>query len=79
MCWLIVGHLQLRDFGPYRIIFTNVCVSVTVAMVMYVCEWGGCPYSSPCTVTIDDLFWCFPVLLICQQPCACNEASYLAW
>jgi hypothetical protein len=37
-CWLVawwVGdHLLSRDFGPYVMIFMNVCVVITVAMVM---------------------------------------------
>jgi hypothetical protein len=32
-CWkfgfLVGDHLQLRDFGPYGIIFINVCVVIT--------------------------------------------------
>jgi hypothetical protein len=31
---LVGDHLLLRDFGPYGIIFMNVCVVITVAMVM---------------------------------------------
>jgi hypothetical protein len=31
--WL-VDRLLLRDFGAYGIIFINVCVVITVAMVM---------------------------------------------
>jgi hypothetical protein len=32
--WLVGDHLPLRDFGPYGIIFINVCVVMTVATVM---------------------------------------------
>jgi hypothetical protein len=32
--WLVGNYLLLRDFGPYGIIFMNVCVVITVAMVM---------------------------------------------
>jgi hypothetical protein len=31
--------MHLRDFGPYRIIFMNVCF-ITVAMVMYLRDFG---------------------------------------
>jgi hypothetical protein len=31
---LVGDNLLLRDFGPYGIIFMNVCVVITVAMVM---------------------------------------------
>jgi uncharacterized YccA/Bax inhibitor family protein len=34
--------LLLRDFGPYGIIFMNVCVVITVAMLMLLREFG--PY-----------------------------------
>jgi hypothetical protein len=37
-CWLVGwldgDYLLLRDFGPYEIIFMNVCVVITVTMVM---------------------------------------------
>jgi hypothetical protein len=33
-CWLVGEHLLLMDFRPYGIIFMNVCVVITVAMVM---------------------------------------------
>jgi uncharacterized YccA/Bax inhibitor family protein len=34
VAWLVGDHLLLRDFGPYGIIFTNMCVVITVAMVI---------------------------------------------
>jgi hypothetical protein len=40
--WLLGDHLLLRDFGPYGIIFMNVCVVITVAMVILLQDFG--PY-----------------------------------
>jgi hypothetical protein len=40
--WLIVDYLLLRDFGPYGIKFMNVCVVITVAMVMLLRDFGPC-------------------------------------
>jgi uncharacterized YccA/Bax inhibitor family protein len=40
--WLVGDHLLLRDFGPYGLIFINVCVVITVAMVMLLRNFG--PY-----------------------------------
>jgi hypothetical protein len=40
--WLIGDHLLFRDFGPYRIIFMNVCVVITVVMIMLLRDFG--PY-----------------------------------
>jgi hypothetical protein len=37
---LVNYHLLLRDFGPYVIIFMNVCVVITVAMVMLLRDFG---------------------------------------
>jgi hypothetical protein len=31
---LVVDHLPLRDFGPYGIIFMNMCFVITIAMLM---------------------------------------------
>jgi hypothetical protein len=31
---LVGDCLLLRDFGPYKIIFMNVCVVITIAMAM---------------------------------------------
>jgi hypothetical protein len=31
---VVGGNLLLRNFGPYGIIFMNVCVIITVSMVM---------------------------------------------
>jgi hypothetical protein len=31
---LVSDHLLFRNFGPYVIIFMNVCVLITVAMAM---------------------------------------------
>jgi hypothetical protein len=33
--WVVDHLLILRDFGPYEIIFMNVCVVITVAMVWW--------------------------------------------
>jgi hypothetical protein len=38
---------------------------------VYVCKRDKC-WSNPCTATIADIL-CFPVLLIRQQSCACDE------
>jgi hypothetical protein len=40
----LVDYLLLRDFGPYGIIFMNVRVVITVAMVMLLREFG--PYGN---------------------------------
>jgi hypothetical protein len=48
----------------------------SLALCMYVCKWSR-RRGNPCTATIADLLF-LPVLLICQQPCTCNEAQYLA-
>jgi hypothetical protein len=42
VAWLIGDHLLLRDLGPYGIIFMNVHVVITVAMVMLLRDCG--PY-----------------------------------
>jgi uncharacterized YccA/Bax inhibitor family protein len=34
------GLLLLRDFGPNGIIFTNVCVVITVSMAMLLRDFG---------------------------------------
>jgi hypothetical protein len=39
---LVGDNLLLRDFGPYRIIFMNVPVVTTVAMVILLRDFG--PY-----------------------------------
>jgi hypothetical protein len=39
---LVGDHLLLRDYGPYRIIFINVCVIITDAMLMILRNFG--PY-----------------------------------
>jgi hypothetical protein len=39
--WLVGDPLCLRDFGPYGIIFINVCVIITVAMVMLLGIFGS--------------------------------------
>jgi hypothetical protein len=33
--WLVGDQLLLRDFGPYGIIFMNVCDVTAVAVVMF--------------------------------------------
>jgi hypothetical protein len=37
---LVGEHLLLRDFGPYGIIFMNVCVVITVATVLLLRGFG---------------------------------------
>jgi hypothetical protein len=37
--WL-VDHLVLRNFGPYGVIFMNVCVVINVAVVMLLRDSG---------------------------------------
>jgi hypothetical protein len=37
---LVDDHLLLRNFEPYVIIFMNVCVVITVAMVMMLRDIG---------------------------------------
>jgi hypothetical protein len=37
---LVGDHLLLIDFGPYGIIFLNMCVVTTVAMVMLLRDFG---------------------------------------
>jgi hypothetical protein len=33
--WLVGGHMVIRDFGPYGIIIMNVCLVITVGMIMH--------------------------------------------
>jgi hypothetical protein len=40
--WLAGDHLMLRDFGPYGIIFMNVSVVITVAIVMLLRNFKPC-------------------------------------
>jgi uncharacterized YccA/Bax inhibitor family protein len=40
MGWFLGDYLLLRDFGPYGIIFMNVCIVITVAMVMLLRDFG---------------------------------------
>jgi hypothetical protein len=40
--WLVGEHLLLRDFGPYRIIFMNMCVIADVIMVMLLRDFEPC-------------------------------------
>jgi hypothetical protein len=49
---LVVDHLLLRDFGPCVIIFMNVCVVITVAMVMLLRILGR--MSSICLLVGDN-------------------------
>jgi uncharacterized YccA/Bax inhibitor family protein len=56
---LVGDHLLLRDFGPYEIIFMNVCVVITNAMVKLLKDFG--PYGiifMTVFITLD-----FPVIL----------------
>jgi hypothetical protein len=39
---MVGDHFQLRDSGPYAIIFMNVRVIITVAMVMMKWDSGPC-------------------------------------
>jgi hypothetical protein len=41
VAWFIRDNLILRGFGPYKIIFMNVCVVITVAMVMLLRDFGS--------------------------------------
>jgi hypothetical protein len=45
--------LLFRDFGPYGIIFMNVCVVITVAMAMLLREFGH--YIYDCTYYYQEL------------------------
>jgi hypothetical protein len=40
--WLVSDHSLPRGFGPYGIISINVCVVITVAMVMLLMDFGPC-------------------------------------
>jgi hypothetical protein len=46
VCMLVGDHLLLRDFGPYVMILTNVCVVITVAMALLLRQVA--PMSSVC-------------------------------
>jgi hypothetical protein len=59
---LVHFHLLLRDFGPYVIIFSNVCIVINVAMVrsfslkeglsfVYVALWKQCKETTYCSFT----------------------------
>jgi uncharacterized YccA/Bax inhibitor family protein len=52
MCWLVGDNLMLRDFGPYGIIFINVCVVITVAMLILLSDVG--PYVFCLRWLLDD-------------------------
>jgi hypothetical protein len=41
VAWLVGDHLMLRDFCPYVIIFMNVRVVITVAVVMLLRDFGS--------------------------------------
>jgi ABC-type polysaccharide transport system permease subunit len=38
--WLVGDHLLFRDFRPYAIMFTNVCVVIIVSMVTLLTDYG---------------------------------------
>jgi hypothetical protein len=50
----MVDHLLLRDFGPYGIIFINMCFLTTVAMVILFMDFGpnGIVSMNVCVITI---------------------------
>jgi hypothetical protein len=51
--------IYVKDFGPYGIVFMNVCVVITVAMVLLLRDFG--PYG----ITLMTVFTIleFPVIL----------------
>jgi hypothetical protein len=59
VAWLVGDNLLLRDSGPYGIIFMNVCVVITVAMVMLLRNFG--PYGKISMTVFTTLD--FPVIL----------------
>jgi hypothetical protein len=42
MCVVITVAMLLTDFGPFGIIFLNLCVIITVAMVTILRDFGPC-------------------------------------
>jgi hypothetical protein len=58
--WLLGDHLLLRDFYPYVNIFMNVCVVITVAMVMLWRDFG--PYGI-LFMTVCVYYFNVPVIL----------------
>jgi hypothetical protein len=40
--WMVSDHLLLRHFGPYMIVFMNVRLVTTVAMVMILRDFKSC-------------------------------------
>jgi hypothetical protein len=58
--WLVGDHSLLSEFEPYGIKFTNVCVVITVAMVMLLSDFG--PYGIM-FMTMCLLLFIFPSFL----------------
>jgi hypothetical protein len=56
VAWSVGDHSLLRDFGPYVIVFRNVCVVTTVAMVMLLRDFG---------LYVVYLFVVFLVIICC--------------
>jgi hypothetical protein len=50
VAWLVGDYLLLRDFDPYVIIFMNVSVVLTVAVLILLRDFG------PCGITFDYVF-----------------------
>jgi hypothetical protein len=40
VAWLVDENLLVKDFGPYGIILKNICVFITVAVVMLFTNFG---------------------------------------
>jgi hypothetical protein len=38
--WLVGNHSLATDFGPYGTVFMNVCVVITIAVVMLLQNFG---------------------------------------
>jgi hypothetical protein len=60
MCYVVCGHVLLRDFWPYEIIFMNLCVVITVAMAMLLKDFGS--YGIIITACVFTTLY-FPVIL----------------
>jgi hypothetical protein len=56
---LVADHLLLRDFEPFGIIFMNVFVVMTVAMVMLLRDFGFMGYYLP----VCGYYFIFTILL----------------
>jgi hypothetical protein len=65
---IILIGLLLRDFGPYGIIFINVCVVITVAIIILLRDFGpyGIIFINECVITVAII-----ILLKDFGPCEC--------